>query len=195
MPGTDDPANGETGPPAAGERPDAEETHEPTGLELARSLAASIGSRSSRRGDVGRSDRGRRPDRRRRFDPQVSGARPDDRDPQLIGRSLDRLVDAKGWSREINVHTILGRWSVLVGPALAQHTVPEAYVDTVITVRASSTAWATQLRGLAPTLVARLNQQLGDQTVSRIQVLGPDVPSWKHGRRSVPGRGPRDTYG
>nr|NLD40552.1 DUF721 domain-containing protein [Actinomycetales bacterium] len=26
-------------------------------------------------------------------------------------------------------------------------------------------------------------------------VLGPKAPSWKHGIRSVPGRGPRDTYG
>lgn len=205
MPGTDDPADGGTGVPRPGDptaaqpddavQPDAEETHEPTGLELARSLAASIGARSGRRGDVRPSGQSRRSGRRGRFDPQVSGARPDDRDPQLVGRSLDRLVDAKGWSREINVHTILGRWSVLVGPALAQHTVPEAYTNTVVTVRASSTAWATQLRGLAPTLVARLNSQLGDGTVSRIQVLGPDVPSWKHGRRSVPGRGPRDTYG
>ncbi|PZQ74527.1 MAG: DUF721 domain-containing protein, partial [Cutibacterium acnes] len=23
----------------------------------------------------------------------------------------------------------------------------------------------------------------------------PSAPSWKHGPRSVPGRGPRDTYG
>ena len=26
-------------------------------------------------------------------------------------------------------------------------------------------------------------------------VVGPEAPSWKKGRRSVPGRGPRDTYG
>ncbi|HEX5908206.1 MAG TPA: DUF721 domain-containing protein, partial [Propionibacteriaceae bacterium] len=49
---------------------------------------------------------------------------------------------------------------------------------------------------LAPQLVAMLNDQLGDCTVSRIKVLGPDAPSWKKGRRAVrDGRGPRDTYG
>jgi predicted nucleic acid-binding Zn ribbon protein len=49
---------------------------------------------------------------------------------------------------------------------------------------------------MAPQLVAMLNEQLGDGTVTRIAVLGPDAPSWKKGRRSVrDGRGPRDTYG
>jgi predicted nucleic acid-binding Zn ribbon protein len=28
-----------------------------------------------------------------------------------------------------------------------------------------------------------------------ITVKAPGAPSWKHGPRSVPGRGPRDTYG
>jgi predicted nucleic acid-binding Zn ribbon protein len=45
-------------------------------------------------------------------------------------------------------------------------------------------------------LVRRLNEELGHGTVTVIEVLGPNVPSWKKGRRSVRGgRGPRDTYG
>jgi len=31
--------------------------------------------------------------------------------------------------------------------------------------------------------------------VTRVLVVGPEAPNWKKGRRSVPGRGPRDTYG
>ena len=31
--------------------------------------------------------------------------------------------------------------------------------------------------------------------VSEIRFVGPTAPSWKKGPRSVPGRGPRDTYG
>ncbi|MFZ1282737.1 MAG: DUF721 domain-containing protein, partial [Propionicimonas sp.] len=46
-----------------------------------------------------------------------------------------------------------------------------------------------------PQLVARLNDQLGQGTVERVVVVGPSAPSWKKGKRSVPGRGPRDTYG
>ena len=163
------------------------EPYDPTGLELARQVAASIGTAAAP---------AQRRRRRRVSGSEVSGAHPDDRDPQTVGRAVDRLMDNKGWTTEINVHTILGRWPALVGPMLAEHTTPEAYTDSVITVRASSTAWATQLRGLAPRLVATLNEQLGQGTVQRITVLGPDIPSWKRGRRSVRnGRGPRDTYG
>jgi predicted nucleic acid-binding Zn ribbon protein len=52
------------------------------------------------------------------------------------------------------------------------------------------------MRLLAGTVVRRLNQELGDGTVTVIDIEGPAGPSWKKGRRSVrDGRGPRDTYG
>jgi len=62
-------------------------------------------------------------------------------------------------------------------------------------VRASSTAWATQVRLLQGSLRARIGEVVGADVVREITVLGPAGPSWKHGLRSVRGRGPRDTYG
>lgn len=167
----------------------AGEDHDPTGLDLARQIAASIGagSRGVRRRPK---KRPRRPERS-----EFSGAHPDDRDPVPLGAGLDRLIEEKGWNTQINIHLLLGRWRDLVGPANADHSRPESYAAGVLTLRTSSTAWATQLRLFAPQLVARLNAELGDGTVTRVVVKGPDAPSWKHGRRSVPGRGPRDTYG
>ena len=35
----------------------------------------------------------------------------------------------------------------------------------------------------------------GKVGVETIRFQGPDAPTWKRGPRSVPGRGPRDTYG
>lgn len=191
--GADRGSESQAEPPAAAETTDPVPAvdHDATGLDLARTVARSIGAQSRRRR--------RRPvpgtERRQATEPQSSGARPDDRDPQLLGRAIDRLVDSRGWATEVSVHLMLSKWPALVGPANAEHSHPESYVDTVLTVRAESTAWATSLRAMAPQLVAKLNAQLGDGTVTRIQVLGPDAPSWKHGRRSVRGRGPRDTYG
>lgn len=161
--------------------------HDPTGIDLARQIAASV---SAMKG--GGRKRRRRP---RPTGPQSSGAHPDDRDPMPLGAALDRLVDAKGWNTQVNIHLLLGNWPKLVGRVNAEHSAPEAFHDGVLTVRASSTAWATQLRLFAPQLVARLNADLGDGSVTRVEVRGPDAPSWKHGRRSVKGRGPRDTYG
>jgi predicted nucleic acid-binding Zn ribbon protein len=162
------------------------EAHDPTGLGLARSIAHSVGSQVRRRKAAPRT----------KTEPQSSSSHPDDRDPQLLSTAMERLVETKGWSTDIDVHTLLGRWSVLVGPTNAAHSHPESYSDAVLTVRADSTVWATSLRSMAPQLVAILNDKLGDGTVSRVKVLGPDAPSWKKGRLSVrDGRGPRDTYG
>jgi predicted nucleic acid-binding Zn ribbon protein len=161
--------------------------HDDTGLDLARTIARSVGAQSRRR---------RRAASPEPTVPQSSGAHPDDRDPKLLSEAVDRLIEAKGWATDINVHTLLARWSSLVGGVNAAHSHPESYADTVLTIRAESTVWAASLRSIAPQLVARLNDQLGQGTVNRVKVLGPEGPSWKKGRRSVrDGRGPRDTYG
>jgi predicted nucleic acid-binding Zn ribbon protein len=162
--------------------------HDPTGLELAQTVARSLGAQARRR---------RRAAAPKPVEPQLSGARADDRDPKPLSDAVERLVESKGWTTELSVQTLLARWALLVGSTNAEHFRPEAYADTVLTVRADSTAWATEVRRhLAPRLVAMLNEQLGDGTVTRIKVVGPDAPSWKKGRLSVrDGRGPRDTYG
>ena len=178
--------------------PDEPEPHDPTGLGLAQTVARSLGATARGPGRRPGAKGGRRGDAPRRVGdgPQVSGPHPDDRDPQRLGAAVERLVESKGWTTEVNVRSLLARWPALVGPVNAAHSQPESYTDTVLTVRTDSTAWATQLRLLAPQLVAMLNTALGDGTVTRVNVKGPDSPSWKKGRLSVrDGRGPRDTYG
>jgi predicted nucleic acid-binding Zn ribbon protein len=109
---------------------------------------------------------------------------------------MGRLVSEQGWATDVAVHGVFSRWTDIVGIDVAQHCAPQSYAEGVLTVQADSTAWATQVRLLAPALVRRLNEELGDGTVLRVQVLAPSAPSWRKGLRSVRGaRGPRDTYG
>lgn len=92
--------------------------------------------------------------------------------------------------------SVFGRWAQIVGRDLAAHTVPEGLADGELTVSADSTAWATQLRLLAAELVRRLNAELGDGTVRRVNVRGPGAHGARPGQWRVRGgRGPRDTYG
>lgn len=168
--------------------------HDPTGLELARSVAGAY------RGPVGsrRSRRWRDPERAGRPSgvQPASGAHPDDRDPQLVGASVQRLVVEQGWSTDLAVHALFGHWDTIVGASVAEHCRPRSFADTELVVAADSTAWATQMRLLAPTVLRRLNEELGHGTVTKLIVDGPQAPSWRRGRRSVrDGRGPRDTYG
>ncbi len=125
-----------------------------------------------------------------------SGAHPDARDPQLVGASVDRLVADRGWQAPVAVGGVIGRWDAVVGAEIAQHCTPELYQDGVLTVRADSTAWATQVRLLVPTLMRRLSEEVGAGMVTKVVVRGPNAPSWKKGSRLAPGsQGPRDTYG
>ncbi|HML50635.1 MAG TPA: DciA family protein [Propionicimonas sp.] len=115
--------------------------------------------------------------------------------PTLLGDVLGEVIEEQQWNRELNLRHLISRWPSLVGAVNAEHCEPEAYTDGVLVVRAESSTWASSLRTIAPQLVAILNENLGQGAVQRVQVIGPQAPSWKKGRRSVSGRGPRDTYG
>ncbi|MCL3817137.1 DUF721 domain-containing protein [Aeromicrobium wangtongii] len=135
------------------------------------------------------------PGPRRRSRP-VKPARPRNEDPSTIADLLGEVVRNQGWTDKLDDQRIFTDWARIVGPEVAQHAQIEGFQDAIVQVRASSTAWATQLKLLAPRIVAKLNEALGDGTVTRIEVRGPQAPSWKSGPRSIRGaRGPRDTYG
>ncbi|CAN5480841.1 DUF721 domain-containing protein [soil metagenome] len=182
--------------PDSAESPEADgagEPHHDDGLDLARSLThATAGSTPVQRRRTARRAPGAGGARRGR----LSGAHPDDRDPQLLEGELARLVGERGWALPLRMRGVFGRWAELVGEEVADHCTPEGFTDGTLVVRTDSTAWATQLKLLAPTILRRLNTELGDGTVTMIDVLGPHLPTWKKGRRSTrDGRGPRDTYG
>ncbi len=165
--------------------------HRADGLDLARAAAraaaASPATPPARRRSSGA---------RRRTTQKASGARPDDRDPQPLKQAMGRLIAQHGWELDLKVQGVFGRWADLVGSEIADHCTPESFDDGRLVVRTDSTAWATQLKLLAPTLVRRLNEELGHGSVTVIEVLGPHLPSWTKGRLSSrDGRGPRDTYG
>ncbi len=166
------------------------EPHHDDGLDLAKALTrATAGATPKQRARYRNKDR---PSPRAR----VTGAHPDDRDPQPLESVVSRLVDDHGWELDLRMRGVFARWPELVGEEVALHCTPESFTDGRLVVRTDSTAWATQLRLLAPTVVKRLNEELGHDTVNLIEVLGPHLPNWKKGLRSTrDGRGPRDTYG
>jgi len=124
-----------------------------------------------------------------------AAARGAGRDPEPLGSAVDRLIRDRGWSAEASAASLTTRWAEIVGPELADHVQPESFEDGVLVLRAESTSWATQVRLLMGTVRTAIDQAIGAGVVTKVTVKGPTAPSWKAGPRSVPGRGPRDTYG
>ncbi len=177
--------------------PGPEQEWQPTGLDLAKAVAGEIAGRGHRRrrprtgqgdGDGSRRDRSGHAS-------GFTGSGPDERDPQGVGETVERLVDERGWRGDLRLAAAVARWPVVVGDQLAAHTTADRFAEGVLYVQADSTSWATQVRMMASVIVAKLAADIGDGVVTRIVVQGPSTPSWKHGGRRVKGRGPRDTYG
>ena len=124
-----------------------------------------------------------------------SGPGPDPRDPQPFGAILDRLVQARGWQRPAAEARVFGAWPKVVGEDVAAHCRPVKLEGGELVIEAESTAWATQLRLLASSLLVRIAGEVGHGVVRRLNIHGPVAPTWARGQRRVRGRGPRDTYG
>lgn len=124
-----------------------------------------------------------------------SGPGPDVRDPQPLGRLARDLAKKRGWSAQVAEGTVLGNWTSVVGHQIADHAVPTALNDGVLSVAAESTAWATQLRMIQAQLLAKIAGAVGNGVVTSLKITGPAAPSWRKGPRHIAGRGPRDTYG
>ncbi len=136
--------------------------------------------------------------RRLRSVTERSGSGPDARDPVLFGTAMRRLIAERGWEDTTTAAGVLANWDRLVGPEIADHCRPASLVDGELVLLAESSAWATQLRLLTRTLMARLREQVGEGVVTSVVVRGPAQPDWRKGSRRVQGpgaRGPRDTYG
>ncbi len=141
------------------------------------------------------------PARARRAAPKETGAeelsRPfgKGRDPRGVGDVMDALASQLGWTSALAQSDLLAGWLELAGEETAKHAVPEGITEGVLTVRCESTAWATQLRMMRSELLAKIAERFPEADIQSIRFQGPDAPSWKRGPRSIPGRGPRDTYG
>ena len=117
------------------------------------------------------------------------------RDPHGISDVLDGLTASMGWTSPLARSELLVSWPSIVGAETAEHSSPVGIDDGVLTVQCDSTAWATQLRLMRSqitTTIARAHPEAG---IESVRFEGPNAPSWKRGPRSIPGRGPRDTYG
>lgn len=119
----------------------------------------------------------------------------DERDPQLLGDAVDRLIDERGWSGDAAGGDLVANWAEVVGPELADHVAIERIDGTTLVLKAESTTWMNAATLFIPTMQEAIDAAIGAGVITKITIHGPAAPSWVKGPRTVKGRGPRDTYG
>jgi predicted nucleic acid-binding Zn ribbon protein len=80
-----------------------------------------------------------------------------------IGDALGEVASHLGAGRADVVGAVFGRWDDIVGSAVAAHVRPVRVEGVTLVVSADHPAWATQIRHLAPDILARLAEVCGAQ--------------------------------
>ena len=101
----------------------------------------------------------------------------------LLSEPVARLLGRPGWAERMGAAQVASRWTEIVGADLAQHCEPVRTAGRVLTVRAESSAWATQLRYFTTHIAEQVDAVLGAGSVTEVRIVvgplegagGPDV--------------------
>lgn len=96
---------------------------------------------------------------------------------ELMSRTIEKLLNARGWSSRLKEYRVLGMWDRCVGTSIAAHAQPAMIRGKKLTVIVDSSAWMQQLSLLRPEIVEKLNQRLGEKSVEGITLKLGEVKS------------------
>jgi predicted nucleic acid-binding Zn ribbon protein len=93
-------------------------------------------------------------------------------------RSLELALGAlrEGLAPDSLLADVQSVWSGAVGSSIAEHAQPVSERGGVVTVSCSASVWAHELDLLGPTLLERLNQELGDPRITRLRCVATPPP-------------------
>ncbi len=117
------------------------------------------------------------------------------RDPVAAGDIIKMVSTNHGWDAQLEEAGIFAAWPEIVGAQIAAKAKPISLNSGKLLVKCESTAWATQLKLEHIKIINNIESHFPSVRLSEIRFVGPEAPNWNHGSRTVPGRGPRDTYG
>jgi hypothetical protein len=105
---------------------------------------------------------------RRRRPSGVPGEEPD---PVRVGDALAAIGEELGLADPTVVGALAGRWSEVVGEAVAAQARLRSLRGDVLTIAVDSGAWATQLRYLESDLLERIAAIVGIGVVREVRVV------------------------
>ncbi|RBP97761.1 hypothetical protein CRD60_03915 [Bifidobacterium aemilianum] len=107
------------------------------------------------------------------------------RDPKSFAGLFGSMAAQGGWVPHMKIAQLRNHWDQVVGSGIAQHSQVVSYEDGLLTIRAESQIWATQLTYMIPQLTATIRQRLEGLEIREIKVTGPHNGSFgsRYGRR------------
>lgn len=88
--------------------------------------------------------------------------------PTRAGALLDQLVQGLGMGEKLEQYRAFIVWAEVVGPQVAARTAPLRIRGDILEVRVDQAVWMQQLQLLKPKILTRLNERLGQETISDI---------------------------
>jgi hypothetical protein len=107
--------------------------------------------------------------------------------PRALGAVMPGIVRAAFRKRSPATAQVIADWEAIVGPRLAAETIPRRLAAGTLTLGCTGPV-ALELQHLAPTLIARINGQLGREVVQRMRFVQEPPPK----RVACPAPGPAD---
>ncbi len=99
---------------------------------------------------------------------------PSRRSPRPVSAALE-LVRG-GWEPDTLLGGVQRVWHGVVGPGIAAEAIPTRERGGVLTISCSASVWAQELDLMGPTIVERLNRQLGNGSISRLRCIAVADP-------------------
>ncbi len=104
-------------------------------------------------------------------------------EPEGLGRVLQALLRGRPWASGLVLGELGRRWSSVVGDRLSAECRPIRLESGVLFIRASSSAWATQLSFLSGEVRTRANGVLGGEPIREVKVVVGQITPREGDRR------------
>jgi predicted nucleic acid-binding Zn ribbon protein len=92
------------------------------------------------------------------------------RDPQRLGRALDRLMGTLRAPSVDVLDTIFTRWAEIVGEDVAAHCRPLSIDGNTLIIAAEDSTWASELRWLEKDVLARVAEVSKSDGITTVNV-------------------------
>lgn len=89
--------------------------------------------------------------------------------PSPLGALLQELFQRKRWQQRLDQHALFLEWEQIVGVEIAERAQPDCIRGDVLWLRVVDSIWMQQLSLLKSTLLALLNDRLGEKGIRDIR--------------------------